>query len=304
MGQDKTRPKRNRPENVSEDPTPKVPRISEPLSYTKIMEYLDRCLSKQTEAVMVRMEKHTEELTVQIMNSEENILGQITDLRQNLLDIENKVSTLFSRVAKIEKEILYMDTLKTDLQKLKSVVSRQENNLVSCDLRIFGIPWTENENLLSILDTICMSINIEMPPINDIFRLNNRNKSTKDGVVIAKLFNTFDRSKFLKSLALFRRTNKCNILLKHAGFTSDGKIFINESLTNVNYKILQKAVQYRKEKKLWAAYSVRGIVHIRVADTSGPTKIFSVEELDNLLISSSNQDNNFFPVNNDSAADN
>ena len=92
MAQIQKRTKCNRNDFSTEDTsTPKTPRIAEPFSYSKVLEYLDRCLSKQTHEVMSsidkRLVKHTQEVTNPIITSEEKILLQFSELSTKLEDV-------------------------------------------------------------------------------------------------------------------------------------------------------------------------------------------------------------------------
>ena len=105
-----TRTKRNRTDFTTEDSSaPIAPRNSEPFSYTKVLEYLDRCHSKQTGEVMdsinKRLVKHTEEVTNQIIAFEVKILQQLSKLRTKLDDVEGRVVLMEQRINVLEEKM-------------------------------------------------------------------------------------------------------------------------------------------------------------------------------------------------------
>ena len=66
-----------------------------------------------------RFLKQTEEVTDQVKDSEENILGQLSELRRDLTDVEGKVSTLFNKINKIERDISEIGAMKQRLVHLE-----------------------------------------------------------------------------------------------------------------------------------------------------------------------------------------
>ena len=156
-----TRTKRNRTDfSVKENSTPKTPRISEPSSHTKLPEYLDRCLSKQTAEVMVGIEKRlvqpTEEVTKQIIPSELKILQQFSELSAKLEDVEGRVDILFNKISTLENQISGVafleqrvnqleDKLKIQVQLQNTITTlgekadRLENMSVANEVRISDI---------------------------------------------------------------------------------------------------------------------------------------------------------------------
>lgn len=96
-------------------------------------------------------------------------------------------------------------------------MQRQENSFVASDLRITGIPYNKNENLLAVFKQICDVLNIPTPAIKSLYRLQNHNNKDKDyspnAVIIVKLCSPYDKNFILKCLANYRKANKTDLKL-------------------------------------------------------------------------------------------
>lgn len=115
------------------------------------------------------------------------------------------------KVTRLESETGEIQNLKNEIQTLKLKMQRQENNIVASDLRINGVPYVENENLISIFNEICKVVNIEIPAIKSIFRLKNQNNkrdnNSPDAVIIVRMWSPYDTNFFLKILSSFKKAN-------------------------------------------------------------------------------------------------
>lgn len=240
------------------------------LSPTRLMELLDKRFEKQFQLITTTIEtsiKNTEDRIVSQMNEKINEIEikinmvenrLLNEMDKRNLDIMSEVHTVSERVTDLETVCTEVKLLKTEIKMLKSQMQRQENLAVSCDLRINGIPFRNNENLHDIFDGICYALNISTPSYKSIFRLQNKNnkeQNSPDAVILVKLLSPYDKNFVLKSLALFRKTNKSQLCLHHIGFERDNnfdnnsirKIYVNENLTSANFKILQAAIDLRKK---------------------------------------------------------
>lgn len=226
------------------------------------------------------------------VNSLESKCSEISELREEITEVND-------RVTKLETAMSENIELKQEIRKLKIQSIKHSNSAAACDLRINGIPYNTDEDLHHLFDNICKILQIPTPMFQFIHRLqvkNNKNKiNSPDGVIIARLMTPFDKNFILKALNEFRKGN--NLTLNLLGFETDTPnqyFYINENLTNGNFKILREAVTLRKKKVLHSAYSFRGLVYVKRLSTDQPLCIEDLEVLDNLLRS-----DNIFRFNND-----
>lgn len=199
-------------------------------------------------------------------------------------EMKNEIVAVTERVVRLETLTGEIMALKNEIKTLKIQSLKNANSIVACDLRINGIPYTDQENLSQIFDTICKTISISTPPTKSIYRLQNRNNKAKDvspdAVIIVKLFSPYDKNFFLKSLGIYKKINKTNLMLQHIGFQSQKTFNINENLTNTNYKIFREALTLKKRQILHSAYTFRGLVYVKRAKDDDPTCMADFEALE------------------------
>ena len=268
-----------RDQNLSS--TPRSPLISDQQSSTRIWMRLSEKIDKQYELIS--------ELKQSMVDCKESIVrefelklvslgSEIADVKQKMCDIEKMAADLNSFKVEVDQFKQNFETIKTTslehenmkktIEQLKIKIQKQEYSTVASDIRINGVPYNSNENLLNIFQSICHVINIPVPSIKSIFRLQNQNNKfnnhSPDAVIIVQMQSPYDKNFFLKTLALFRKSNKNFVFsLRHIGFDSDTKFFVNENLTQECYKILQTALRLKRQNHLCSAFTIRGNIFVK-----------------------------------------
>lgn len=274
----------------------KTPRLSNNDSPFKLINVVDRRFERQNELVDKRFE-HQEKLMRTLFEEFESRI--LNEFEKRIDELKRDVLYLNERVTKLETVVDDITSLKTEVQKLKTQMQRQENSKVSSDLRINGIPHNANENLNDIFKSICDLVKIPTPAVKCIYRLQNHNNKhnaySPEAVIIAKLLSPYDKNFVLKSIASFRKNNKSPLLLGQIGINinepdksensnnSDRPFYVNENLTTQNHKILQASIKLKRDKKLVAAFALRGLVYIRRNGDDELVRIDNLDELQNLF---------------------
>ena len=124
-----------------------------------------------------------------------------------------------------------------------------------------------------------------MPAVQSVFRVKNKTAKTNDGQIIVKLMSTYERTAIMRSISTFRRQRGTFIRLHHIGMESSAAIYVNENLTASNSAIMRAASKFKKENKLAAAYSFRGLVYLKLDGSGSPTLLTSLAMLDETLTS-------------------
>lgn len=262
------------------------PRVSD--SPIHMVQMVDKRIERQTEVfktLLLESEKRTEKQVdtfKSLLIEFENRLFNEFDKR--ILDMKRELHDVSKRIEKLETVSTEIDELKNEIKLLKVRTLKNANSIVACDLRINGIPFTNQENLSAIFDRICKTINITTPQTKAIYRLQNKNNKAKeispDAVIIVKLHSPYDKNFFLKSLGIYKKINKTNLMLKYLGFQTDKSFNVNENLTNSNYKILRAAITLKKRQTLHSAYTFRGLVYVKRLKDDVPTCIDHIDGLD------------------------
>lgn len=252
----------------------------------KIINVMDKRFDKLTEQLEKVMEKK--------LNEYKNELLSDLDKRFKIMKVE--LQEITQRVSSLETVAVEIKSMQEEIVFLKTQIKRQENNTVVCKLRLNEIPYQENENLIELFGSICNSIKTSVPAIKSIYRLQNHNntheRNSRDAVIIVKMWSSYDKNFFLKSLANYKKINRgFTLTLKLLGFNSDNKFYINENLTKDNFQIFRTANRFRKRKLLHSAFTMRGFVYIKRWADDNIIRIEDIRQLYELFPDSENSTN-------------
>lgn len=259
----------------------KTPRLSGNDSSFKYVQMLDKRLEKQTQQIMSLLEEFKSRL--------------FEEFDKRIDEVKSELSVVKERVENLETVTVNIKCMQDEIKSLKAKIKHQENRSVACDLRLNEIPYEQDENLDEIFFRICNTINISVPAIKTIYRLQNQNNKhsniSKDAAIIVKMWSPYDKNFFLKSLTNYRKINKdFSFCLRHIGFNSDNKFFVNENLTQSNFNLLRSAVRLKKKKIIHSAFSMRNLVYIKKTPNDPVMQIDDIQHLFRLFPGSNHLD--------------
>lgn len=175
------------------------------------------------------------------------------------LYIENKLS---SSISEVKRDITVLSKRQDFLEDKFERIDRQMH---LTDLLVNGIPKVQNEDLYQIFETICNKINFHAMDFTllSIFRCNNKsNKAT----IILKFISSTARNKFYESY--INMAKKKPFVLSDIGFDSNDRFYIQESLSSLNSSIHRKAIELKKQHRIFSVFTQNGFVKVkRNADT-------------------------------------
>lgn len=200
-------------------------------------------------------------------------------MKRKYQNLQKKLTNITEKANSVDTVGTDQNEMKKELHDLKTKLLRHENSAVSCLLRINGIPYYKNENTYSLFSNMCTNLGIETPNVQMVQRMKNKNKSPAPTIIV-KLMSPFDKNLILKTVSKYRRTTKDLLRLHLMNFDSINPFYVNESLSESNYKIFNKALQMRKNKILFSVFTKRGIVHIVKNESDTPMHIDHIEQLD------------------------
>lgn len=231
-------------------------------------------------------EKHFEYIKKLILESEERILS-VMEIK--ISDLKNQMNSIIERVEQLEIKSIQIKEIEKEMVELKRKINKQENSVVASNIRITGIPFYENENLQTVFDNICNNIKIQTPRVDNIYRLkkiykNNKAYNPKEETIVVKLHSPFEKNFLLKSISKFRRENRANLNLRHAGYESNVNIYVNEDLTPNNHKIFKAALNMKKSNQnIKSTFTLRGLVYVKKIDSDEPILVEFLEDLNKLF---------------------
>lgn len=276
----------------------KTPRLTDTLSLIDIINNrFDELTLKLTKTISDTINHEMKESERKIISEVNNKMYELEEriskeIGEQVCDIKREITTLTCRVNKAEEQCSEISELQKQIMELQknfseieSKLSRHENYTVASDLRIVGIPWQSNEQLLCIYEAICNTLEVEPPLFKSIYRLRGKNNSP-DTTIIVRFESPFARNYILKSVGDFRRNKNRLLTLDLIGFKSDRKFFISESLTSSNHNIFQRALKMKQESKLSAVFTRRGIVHVKFNPRDRPVPVKSMDSFDEFFLNS------------------
>ena len=154
--------------------------------------------------------------------------------------------------------------------------------MVSTDLIINGIPDKEKRTCSDLFSSLCNVVGVEVPPVRDIFRL-PPNKDNVSSPIIVKLSCAQSRNQLFKAVAGFCKEKQRSITLKDIGLNDQTNVYLHESLTKVNRKIMFYAAQLKRQNLLSAAFSIRGQIFVRMQKGADAVRVFNKDEIDKLV---------------------
>lgn len=192
---------------------------------------------------------------------------QISNLQVNL---ETK---FFNAIGDVKKDI---DTINNRQDILEEKYDKIERQLHLTDLLIHGIPKNPNEDLRSLMQSVSSKIGFSSLEYSllSVFRINH--KSSKPTIIL-KFISLPARNEFYKLYKDILQTKP--ICLNHIGFNSNDRIIIQESLSTSNSTIFKKAMEYKKENKLYSVFTQNGFVKIKPSADSKAITIINLAQL-------------------------
>lgn len=225
------------------------------------------------------------EVNSKISEIEAKLLREIDSLKSQFTVINDRVSAVEAQCSEIDELRKEIDYLKTEIYGIQNKMSRQENSMISTELRVTGIPGIRNENLGLHYDNLCAALQIQAPKYTSIFRVGGTKYKTKspDSTIIIKMESAYDKNYLLKSISNYKNMIRGHLKLNMIGFESNSNFFVNENLTSTNYNIFKNALKYRKMNKIVSVFTRRGIVYIKIATGDEAQPIRSVNEFNEVF---------------------
>lgn len=231
------------------------------------------------------------EMRLEIEHLTERIQKLEHEANQTKTTLQNKVEELKNDIANVSEKAFNINTqpsetfnLQSEFLSFRKKLLQQENFAVACDLRIDGVPYTNGENLNVLFSTMCSNLNIATPNIRAIYRIKRKyNNKSSAPTIIVKLMTPFDKNFILRTVSNYRRSNKDLLRIFLFNFEANNPFYVNESLSETNYKIFNSAFKMKREKLLSSVFTTRGIVHVTINQGDQPIRIEYLEQLNSLF---------------------
>ena len=175
-----------------------------------------------------------------------------------------------------------IETLKEELAETKAQLNNLEQYSRRLCLDVSGIPETDNEDTdRLIMDTAKLAgVEIRKEDIDRSHRV-GAVKPGKTRTLLVRFVSYAKREAFYGARRRLRQPQSFEGSSVTAAVAS--KVFVADNLTRENQFILFKARQYRKEGKIFSAWSDVGKLKVRLREGSSTTVIRSLDDLQQLV---------------------
>lgn len=220
------------------------------------------------------IEQHNREIEKKIETSQSSIENKISALSATVNSEVNELKCSFSDLkTKLSTDV---DALKAHITEHKQRLDNTDDDInrlkLSADLRLNGIPFSQNENLVEIFHKIAASIGYDSTDSTSVplmKRIPIRNKTT--GTMVESSITTLHFTSMQhKQLFYSMYLSKMPLKAETIGLPKEFKIIIGESLTRTNAQIFKFAQNLKKENKIAQVFTADGLVKVKIV--KGPNQ--------------------------------
>ncbi|XP_045539862.1 uncharacterized protein LOC123722363 [Papilio machaon] len=191
--------------------------------------------------------------------------GRLDDFQAKLVELEATVGTTVALRDSV-------NIVQADMAKLQFKLASDDQRSRLNNVEIKGIPLKTNENLFSIMESICREVKYNCPKsaINYISRVPMQN--SKEKLIIVSFLNRYIKEEFIAAARAIKELTTSNL-----GFhCSPQRVYINDHLTVESKQLLSKVKAIAKERNYTFVWVKYGKIHIR-KNTSSKTIIIRKE---------------------------
>ncbi|KOB58083.1 Zinc finger DNA binding protein [Operophtera brumata] len=182
-----------------------------------------------------------------------------------------RITEVESRVSGIDKMQEYIDCLENNVAELKYQLAVADQRSRLNNVEVKGVPMKKEENLFSVIDSICKELNFELPRGNIDYLYRVPLHGSKEKAIIDSFTNRYVKEDFVAAARARKSLSAPDI-----GFRdSVRRIFINDHLNADSKNLLNKAKVAAKEK---------GHAYVWVKFVPSPKSLPPLEDIPLLLL--------------------
>lgn len=195
--------------------------------------------------------------------------------------VEDRMETLEKRMESFgEADIEEISKLKNTISTLENQINDREQQSLSNDIEISGIPEGSGENVIHIATLIAskLGMTLEERDVVHAYRKGTKRegKPSRPRTISVRFVRQNVRDKFLKNARVRRRTTTENMNLP-----GEPTIFyVNERLTKMNQTLFQKAREIGKQKNWKYIWTQNGHVLARKEEGKAVHRISNLDAVD------------------------
>ena len=252
-------------------------------------------MSSNTPAIMAAVEEEPSisqiwQVLIKIQADVTKILSDNQELRKDVESLKTsmqfhatEVDALKTQNGKLVQSNCALQSELNELGRRAQALEYEQDALEQYtrkfNVEIHGVPEYEGENLQDIVMKIGlkMSVDVTTQDIDIVHRLFRKSQVIKP--IIVRFPSYKKRREFYKGRFYLKETNITEIIGIAQGY-ANGRIFVNENLTQYRQEVLAKARKMKKANKIFRVWTVDGKIFVRKTEDSRPVRISEIWELD------------------------
>lgn len=271
-------------------------KLNSPIVLNKVNEPMSSIVNLDGNSIIVLMNKNfdtvklmIEDLRADINNKWSKISETVATWESNFIQMESTVAALVTANEKLSSE---NDTLRNDVQSLKSHVEELEQRSRNANIEIQNVPERKGENLMHVIESIGAVIGYPIPPtqVKDVHRVAHNAKSDRPKNIIVQLATRHVRNDVLAAARVRRGLTVAQLQKAMGGTPTSGlaasesrahdqNIYIKEHLTLKNKILYAEARKAKKEKNYKFVWIKNATILMRKTDDSRVVTIRNSEDL-------------------------
>uniref|UniRef100_A0A0A9YWE3 Guanylate kinase n=1 Tax=Lygus hesperus TaxID=30085 RepID=A0A0A9YWE3_LYGHE len=239
--------------------------LSDPKSSDDKMDYLITSV-KGLSASLDELKNSVSSCRNTVNETNSRIVSLETSLGARIETIEKSHVEMVGRVSELEGRYL------KEIGLLNSHINALEQQTRRTSLEIVGLPHVKGENLSTLLLSLAMALGFTVDPseYDVIFRITSsrRPDGTEASVqpVIVRFLREETKHKFLHARKVRRSLKVGDLRIPEFSDFADNAIYLNESLTQLNRKLLRLARDLKSAGRIKYVWVKNGSVCVRKTD--------------------------------------
>lgn len=199
-------------------------------------------------------------------------------LKETISSINSQKEEITSLKASLDKAMSENNLLRNTVHKLELRVEELEQYSRRNCFEVFGVPKNEGENVETIVMKVgeALGVPIENSMIDACHRLRTPDSGKPPGIIV-RMVRRMDCELILK-----KKREKKDLSTRHIGLALDSPIYVNESLTPGNRRLLAAARAARKAKNYRYLWVRNGKILLRKDDGQGVVVIKTLADIEGL----------------------
>ena len=169
-----------------------------------------------------------------------------------------------------------------DIEYLGESLDNLEQYSLKNSLEIHGIPEGAYQSTEEAVLKVAEALHVDVTA-NDIEISHKLRRKSSNKAIIVKFCSHKVKSKLYKERTKLKDIRVSSLFPGYAtAAAAQGRIYINENLTEYRRGLLEKANQKRKDGLVKSVWTLDGKIFLKASPDGAPIRIYSNEDLDNL----------------------